>query len=115
MLLIGLELLHPTLLDELNDPPRIEIDAKADAASVLGQMLDRQPKAPRARGAKHQPIRSHWKILLGKRLAEERIIGAKVVDRNAALRHAGRSAGFKHICRLACQSLGDPAINRAAP
>ena len=59
MLLVGFELLHPALLDQLDDPPRIEIDAETDAAAMLGQVFDRQPQPPRAGGAEHQPIRTH--------------------------------------------------------
>ena len=56
VLLVGLELLHLPLLDQLDDPARIEIDAEADAAAVLGEVLDRQPQPARARRAEHQPV-----------------------------------------------------------
>ena len=52
VLLVRFEVLHPALLDQLDDPPRIEIDAEADAAAVLGEMLDRQPQPPRAATAR---------------------------------------------------------------
>ncbi len=35
--LIGLEVLHPAFLDDLDDPARIEIDAEADAAAELAR------------------------------------------------------------------------------
>ena len=65
MLLVGFEVLHPALLDQLDDPARIEIDAEANAAAMLGQMLDRQPQPPRARGAQHQPVRALGKYSSG--------------------------------------------------
>ena len=71
VLLVRFEVLHPALLDELDDPPRIEVDAEADAAAILGQMLDRQPQPPRAAGAEHQPVRPLGKILVGQRVAEQ--------------------------------------------
>ena len=58
MLLVRFELLHPAFFDELDDPARIEIDAEADAAAMLGQMLDGQPQPPRAGRAEHQPVRA---------------------------------------------------------
>ena len=38
-------------LEQLDDPPRIEIDAEADPAAILGQVLDGQPQPARARRA----------------------------------------------------------------
>ena len=63
VLLVRFEVLHPALLDELDDPARIEIDAEADAAAMLGQVLDRQPQPPRAGRAEHQPVRALGKVL----------------------------------------------------
>ena len=80
VLLVRFELLHPAFLDELDDPARIEVDAEADAAAVLGQMLDGQPQASRPRGPKHQPIRPMREILLGQRVAEKRIVGPEIFD-----------------------------------
>src|SRR5437588_326675 len=53
VVLIRLQVLHPAFLDDLDDPARVEIDAEADAAAELGEMLDRQAQAARARGAEH--------------------------------------------------------------
>src|SRR5262249_43961720 len=41
------------LLEQLDHPARIEIDAEADAAAVLAQMLDRQPQPAWATRPKH--------------------------------------------------------------
>ena len=57
MFLVGLQVLHPALLDELDHPARVEIDAEADAAAMMGQVLDRQTQPPRAGRAEHQPVR----------------------------------------------------------
>ena len=46
--LVGLQVLHPALLDELDHPARVEVDAEADAAAILAEVLDRQPQPPRA-------------------------------------------------------------------
>ena len=40
VLLVLFEMFHPPLLDELDHPSRIQVDAKADAAPVLAQVLD---------------------------------------------------------------------------
>ena len=74
VLLVGLEVLHPALLDELDDPARIEIDAEADAAAVLAQVLDRQPQPARAGRAEHQPVRSLGEVLVGQRVAEHLVV-----------------------------------------
>ena len=112
VLLVRFEVLHPALLDELDDPPRIEIDAEANAAAMLGQVLDRQPQPPRAGRAEHQPVRAQRKILLRQRVAEQRVVDAKVFDRDAALRDAGRAARFEHVDRLVGQA---PSAPTAAP
>ena len=56
VVLVGLEVIHPALLDQLDDPARIEIDREADAAAVLRQMLDRQPQPARTARPQHQPV-----------------------------------------------------------
>ena len=56
VLLVRLQVLHPALLDELDDPARVEVDAEADAAAVLAQVLDRQPQPARAGRPEHQPV-----------------------------------------------------------
>src|SRR5207245_7902721 len=38
-------MLHPAFLDQLHDPSGIEVDAQADSAAELGQVLDRQPQS----------------------------------------------------------------------
>ena len=58
VVLVRFEVLAPALLDQLDDPARIEIDAEADAAAVLGEVLDRQPQPPRPGRAEHQPVRA---------------------------------------------------------
>jgi hypothetical protein len=40
---------HPALLDQFDHPARIEVDAEADAAAELAEMLDGEAQAPRAR------------------------------------------------------------------
>src|SRR5437867_3533263 len=45
MVLVGLQLLGPAFLDQLDHPARVQVDAEADAAAVLGEMLDRQAQA----------------------------------------------------------------------
>src|SRR5690606_12325051 len=57
VLLVLFEVFHPPLLDQLHDPARIEIDAEADAAAILTQMLDRQTQPTRTRRTEHQPVR----------------------------------------------------------
>ena len=114
VLLVRFEVLHPALLDELDHPPRIEIDAETNAAAMLGQVLDRQPQPPRARGAQHQPIRAAREILLRQRVAEERIVDAEILDRDAALRHARGAARLEHVDRPVGQRLGHPPPHRPA-
>ena len=114
VLFVRFQVLHPALFDQLDHPPRIEIDAKANAAAMLRQMLDGQSQSPRAGGPKHQPVGPFGKILLRQRIAEQRIVGAKIVDRDAALGNAGRAAGFEHVNRLVGQRLGHPAPHRPA-
>ena len=57
VLLVGLDLLHLPHLDQLDDPARIEVDHEADAAAVLGQVLDREAQPARPARADHQPVR----------------------------------------------------------
>src|SRR4029079_17951867 len=49
VILVGLQMLAPALLDQLDDPSRVEIDAKADAAAILRQMLDGETQPARTR------------------------------------------------------------------
>ena len=105
---------HPATLDELDDPARIQIDAEADAATKLRQVLHGQPQPPRTRRAQHQPVRPGWKILIRQRAAEQLVVGAKVVDGDAALGHARGAAGLEHVNRLVGAGLGHPAADRPA-
>jgi hypothetical protein len=41
--LIGLGLIDLPLLQNLDNPTRVEVHAEADAAAVLAKMLDREP------------------------------------------------------------------------
>ena len=52
------------LLDQADDPARIEVDAEADAAADLGQVLDGQPQPPRPGGTEHEPVRAAGKVLV---------------------------------------------------
>ena len=104
----------PALLDQLDHPPRIEIDAETNAAAMLRQMLDCQPQPPRPRRAQHQPVRAVRKILLRQRVAEERVVGPKILDRHAALRHARGAARLEHVDRLVGERLRHPPPHRPA-
>ena len=79
VILVGLQVLAPALLDELDDPARIEIDAEADAAAVLREVLDRQAQPARARRPEHQPVRALREELVGQRLAEQLVVDAEVL------------------------------------
>ena len=114
VILVGLQVLAPALLDQLDDPARIEVHAEADAAAVLREVLDRQTQTPRAGRPQHQPVRPAREELVRQRVAEDLVIGAEVVDRHARLRRAGRPARLEDEHRLAGESLGDPPLHRAA-
>src|SRR5262249_57178281 len=85
---------------------------KTNTAAVLTQVLDRQPQPARPRRPEHQPVGAQRKILFGESLAEHFVVNAKVFDLQAALRNAGRPAGFEGEERLALQPLRQPAPNR---
>ena len=95
-------------------PARIQIHAKADAATVLGQVLHRQTQPARPRRSEHQPVGALREVLLRERRAEQLVVGPEVVARNARLRNARRAARFKDEHRLAGQALGHPAPHRTA-
>ena len=114
VLLVRFEVLRPALLDELDDPPRIEIDAEADAAAILSQVLDRQPQPPRTRGAQHQPVGALGEILFRQRRGKQLVVGAEVVDRDPALGNARGAARFEHVDRLVGKRLGHPPPHRSA-
>lgn len=42
VLFVCFQMFHPALLDQLDDPAGIQIDAEADAAAELAQVLNRQ-------------------------------------------------------------------------
>ena len=103
VILVGLQVLGPALLDQLDDPARIEVDAEADAAAMLRQVLDRQPQPARAGRAEHQPVRALRKLVVGQRVAESsssRCGSLRWLMRD--LRHAGacrRSRRRRSACR----------------
>jgi len=83
VLLIRLQMLHPALLDELDDPARVEIDAKADAAAMLAKMLDRQAEPAGAGGPEHQPVRPLREVFVGQGVAEQLVVDPVVLDDDA--------------------------------
>src|SRR5438477_417247 len=56
VVLVRLQVLGPPLLDQLDHPAGIEVDAEADAAAQLREVLDRQPQAPGTRRSEHEPV-----------------------------------------------------------
>ena len=115
VVLIGLEVLHPALLDELDHPPGIQVHAEADAAPVLGQMLDGQPQPPGAARPQHEPVAPPGKVLVGQGVGEELVVGAKILLGHPALGDPGGSAGLEHERRTIRVGLGHPAADRPAP
>src|SRR5262249_16929738 len=114
MLFVGFQVLHPALFDELDDPPRIQIDAKADTAAELSQVLDGQSQPPRAAGAEHEPVGALGKILFGQCAGEYLVVGPVVLDDHTTLRNAGGAARFEDVRWLACEGFGNPATGRPA-
>src|SRR5262249_1409509 len=92
-------------LDQLDDPPGVQIHTEADAAPVLTQVLDREPEPSRPGWTKHQPICALWKKLFGQRLAEHFVVNAKVFKLEPALWNPGCAAGLKREHGFARQSL----------
>src|SRR3954453_19103941 len=74
-------------------------------------MLDGEPQTPRARGAEHQPVCAHRKVLLGQSIAEERVINSKVFACDSAFWNTGRAAGFEDVDRFAFQAFRHPAAD----
>src|SRR5262245_20819686 len=101
VLLVGLEVLGPALVDQLDDPARVEVDAEADPAAVLREVLDRQAQPARPRRAEHQPVRTLGEVLRGERSGVEVVVGAEVDAGDAALRDAGGAAGLEDEDRRA--------------
>ena len=60
VILVRLQMLAPAFLDQLDDPARIEIDAEADAAAILREMLDGQAQPARTGGARASASSSPW-------------------------------------------------------
>ena len=114
VILVGLEVLAPPLLDQLDDPAWIEIDAETDPAAILRQVLDRQAQPPRSGRTEHQPVGAFREVLVGQRRAEQLVVGAEIVAGDARLRRAGRAAGLEDEHRLAGQASRDPALHRSA-
>ena len=109
VILVGLEMLAPSLLDQLDHPPRVEIDAEADAAAAkLRQVLDRQAQPPGPRRPEHQPVRPPGEILVRQRRAEQLVVGAEVGAGDACLRGAGGAARFEDIDRLIAKPARHP-------
>src|SRR5260221_14167238 len=100
MFLVGAQVLHPAFLDELDHPARVEVDAEANAAAILAQMLDGQSQPPRSGWPEHQPVSALGEILLRKTFAEHLVIDAKVVHDDTTLGNPGRAAGFEYEDRL---------------
>src|SRR5262249_53596170 len=114
VILVSLEMLAPPLLDQLDHPSRIEVHAEADAAAHLRQVLDRQAETTRAGRPEHQPVRSPRKELVGQRLAEDLVVGAKVIQVDACFRDARGSTRLEHVDRLSREPLRNPALHGPA-
>ena len=48
VVLVGLEVLRPPFLDQLDYPPRVQVYAETDATAILRQVLDGQTQTARA-------------------------------------------------------------------
>ena len=114
MLLVGLQVLHPALLDQLDHPARVEVDAEADAAAILAQVLDRQAEPARPRRPEHQPVAAAREMPVGQGVAEHLVVDAEVVADDPALGDARGAAGLEHVPRSIRQRFRDPAPHRAA-
>ena len=99
--LVGLQVIHPALPDQLDHPARVEIDAEADAAAMLREVLHREAQAARTARPEHQPVGPLREALVGQRVGEQLVVGPEVVDGDAALRYAGRPARLR-TRRSAC-------------
>ncbi len=112
MVLVGLEMIHPALLDQLDHPARVQVHAETDAPAEVGQVLDGQPQAPGATGTQHQPVRASGKILVRKSLGKKLVVDAKIFDVDPALGNAGGATGFEDVDRTVVHGLGNPAAHR---
>ena len=79
------QMFHPAFFDQLDHPPRIEIDAKTNPSAKLAEVLDRQSQPTWPGRTEHQPIGIFWEIFVGQGRAEHFIIVAKVIDHNRLL------------------------------
>src|SRR5688572_16894212 len=101
-------MLAPPFLNQLDHPPRVEIDAEADAAAAeLREVLDRQAQPPGPRRSEHQPVRPLRKVLVRQRRAEQLVVGAEVGTGDARLRGARGAPCFEDVDRL----IAEPARN----
>ena len=114
VLLVLFEMFHPPLLDEFDHPSRIQVDAKADSASVLAQVLDGKPQTAWAGWSEHEPIGTFGKVLIRKSVAKEFVIDSEVIDDHSAFGDPGRPTGFEDIGWFAGKAFGDPAFDRSA-
>ena len=64
MIFVRLEMFAPALLDELDHPPRIEIDAEADAATNLREVFDAKAETSRTRRPEHEPVAAAREMLV---------------------------------------------------
>src|SRR5436190_3231482 len=100
-------MLTPAFLDQLDDPPRIKIEAETDPAAYLAEMLDAKPQASRAGGAQHQPVAAGREMLVGERFAEKLVVGAEVLAVDASFRDTGSAASLEDVDGLAGEPLGN--------
>src|ERR1044071_8990527 len=77
-------------------------------------MFDRESQSPRTGRSEHQPVGASGKVLVGECIAEDLVVGTEVLNRQPALGHAGRAAGFEREEWLASQTLRQPATHRTA-
>jgi len=84
------------------------------AAAVVGEVLDRQPQAPRPGGAQHQPVAAARKGVVVEAIAEDLVVDLEVVDVDPALRDAGGAAGLEDVEGLPGEAPRQPAAHRAA-
>src|SRR5688572_19803297 len=96
---------------ELDDPARIEIDAEADAAAVLAQVLDGEAQPAWTGRTQHQPIGAAREILVRQRVAEHFIVDAEVFNLHAALWNTSRAAGFKDERRHSREASRYPSLH----
>ena len=111
--LVGLHHLHLAPLDQLDHPARIEIDAKVDAAAMLGEMLDGEAKPTWSARPDLEPVASFRKVLIGQVATEDLVVDAEIVDVDARLRDARAAAGFESADWLVAVRARDPPTDRA--